>query len=170
TASRWLTSATSLAQIAPSPIPRPTSGERSSPHKTGSDSARSKIRSPTLIELLDSIRRGFFMYDAIVVGARCAGSPLSMLLARKGYKVLIVDRATFPSDSISTHFIWPTGVDCLQRWGLLDRLHATGCPPVHRMGIDLGPFQLEGAPPPIGNIGYMYGPRRTVLDKLLLDA
>src|SRR5579883_1793485 len=110
------------------------------------------------------------MYDAIVIGARCAGSPLSMLLARKGYKVLLVDRGTFPSDAISTHFIWPTGVDCLKRWGLLDRLRATGCPPVHRIGIDLGPFQLEGAPPPIDDLAEMYGPRRTVLDKLLLDA
>ena len=32
------------------------------------------------------------MYDAIVVGARCAGSPVALLLARKGYKVLLVDR------------------------------------------------------------------------------
>ena len=42
-------------------------------------------------------------YDAIVVGARCAGSPTAMLLARKGYRVLVVDRATFPSDTVSTH-------------------------------------------------------------------
>ncbi len=42
-------------------------------------------------------------YDAIVVGARCAGSPVAMLLARKGYKVLVVDRSTFPSDTVSTH-------------------------------------------------------------------
>lgn len=70
------------------------------------------------------------MFDAIVVGARCAGSPLSMLLARKGYRVLLVDRATFPSDAISTQFIWPPGVSCLQRWGLLNRLRATNCPSI----------------------------------------
>ena len=40
------------------------------------------------------------MYDAIIVGARCAGSPTAMLLSRKGYKVLLVDRASFPSDII----------------------------------------------------------------------
>ncbi len=50
------------------------------------------------------------MYDAIVVGARCAGSPTAMLLARKGYQVLLVDRATFPSDTMSTHFIYPPGI------------------------------------------------------------
>ena len=50
------------------------------------------------------------MYDAIIVGARCAGSPLAMLLARKGYKVLVLDRSTFPSDIISGHYIQPAGV------------------------------------------------------------
>ena len=38
-------------------------------------------------------------YDAIIVGARCAGSPTAMLLARRGYKVLVVDKAAFPSDT-----------------------------------------------------------------------
>ena len=61
-------------------------------------------------------------YNAIVVGARCAGSPTAMLLARKGYKVLVVDRAAFPSDTISTHIVHPLGVAALKRWGLLDRI------------------------------------------------
>ena len=59
-------------------------------------------------------------YDAIMIGARCGGSPTAMLLARKGYRVLIVDRATFPSDTVSTHFIHPPGVAALDRWGLRD--------------------------------------------------
>ena len=59
------------------------------------------------------------MYDAIIVGARCAGSPTAMLLARQGFKVLLVDRATFPSDTISTHILWPHGAEILARWGLL---------------------------------------------------
>ena len=67
------------------------------------------------------------MYDAIIVGARCAGAPAAMLLARKGYRVLFVDRASFPSDALSTHIIWPHGAEILDRWGLLDRLAATGC-------------------------------------------
>ncbi|HEX5041701.1 MAG TPA: FAD-dependent monooxygenase [Candidatus Polarisedimenticolaceae bacterium] len=68
-------------------------------------------------------------YDAIVVGARCAGSPTAMLLARKGYKVLLLDKARFPSETISTHLIWPHAAEQLDRWGLLERLAATGCPP-----------------------------------------
>src|SRR5688572_22627752 len=87
-------------------------------------------------------------YDAIVVGARCAGSPVAMLLARRGHKVLMVDRATFPSDTISTHLIHPPGVAALRRWGLLDRLLATGCPPIHRYAFDMGPFVFDGIPGP----------------------
>jgi 2-polyprenyl-6-methoxyphenol hydroxylase-like FAD-dependent oxidoreductase len=78
------------------------------------------------------------MFDAIVVGARCGGSPTAMLLARRGYRVLSVDRATFPSDTISTHFIWTPGVACLKRWGLLDRLSSTNCPASCAVGLDLG--------------------------------
>jgi 2-polyprenyl-6-methoxyphenol hydroxylase-like FAD-dependent oxidoreductase len=108
-------------------------------------------------------------YHAIVVGARCAGSPTAMLLARKGYKVLLVDRARFPSDTISTHLLHPPGVAALRRWGLLDRLTATGCPPIDTYAFDFGPFTISGAP---GNdqAPVAYGPKRTVLDKLLVDA
>jgi 2-polyprenyl-6-methoxyphenol hydroxylase-like FAD-dependent oxidoreductase len=108
-------------------------------------------------------------YDAIVVGARCAGSPVAMLLARKGYTVLVVDRATFPSDTISTHLVQPPGVAALRSWGLLDRVLATGCPPIDRYSFDFGAFTIEGKPghdeEPIA-----YAPRRTVLDQILVEA
>lgn len=109
-------------------------------------------------------------FDAIVVGARCGGSPAAMLLARRGYKVLVVDRDQFPSDTLSTHMIHPAGVASLERWGLLDRLVATGCPPIDRYSYDFGFFTIAGAPQPIDGVKVGYGPRRTVLDKLLVDA
>ena len=108
-------------------------------------------------------------YDAIVVGARCAGSPTAMLLARKGYKTLLVDRATFPSDTVSTHLIHPPGVALLKRWGLLGQVAATGCPAIHTYAFDVGPFVIAGSPGPADS-PVAYGPRRTVLDKILLDA
>jgi 2-polyprenyl-6-methoxyphenol hydroxylase-like FAD-dependent oxidoreductase len=108
-------------------------------------------------------------FDAIVVGARCAGSPIAMLLARKGYRVLMVDRATFPSDTISTHLIHPPGVAALKRWGLLDAVRATGCPPIGTYTFDMGPFVLTGSPGTT-EAPEAYAPRRTVLDKLLIDA
>lgn len=111
------------------------------------------------------------MYDAIVVGARCAGSPTAMLLARRGYKVLLLDKAGFPSDTISTHIVWPHGAELLDRWGLLDRLAATGCPPIGlNMTFDVGPFALKGGVKATNGGRGGFCPRRTVLDKLLVDA
>ena len=108
-------------------------------------------------------------YDVIVIGARCAGAPTAMLLARKGYRVLLVDRATFPSDTISTHAIHPKGIAALARWGLLERLRATGCPPIHTYRFDFGQFTIAGAPG-TRESPFAFCPRRTVLDKLLVDA
>jgi flavin-dependent dehydrogenase len=112
------------------------------------------------------------MYDAIVVGARCAGSPTAMLLARKGYKVLLADKMSFPSDIMSTHYIHPPGVARLAGWGLLDRLHATGCPPITELTVEMGGASLSRPPPPpdAPPPPPAYCPRRTVLDKLLVDA
>jgi flavin-dependent dehydrogenase len=110
------------------------------------------------------------MYDTIIVGARAAGSPTAMLLARMGHRVLVVDRASFPSDTLSTHYIHQPGVARLRRWGLLDRLIATGCPPSRQLLFDVGPFALTGAPPPSDGVAEGYAPRRTVLDALLVEA
>jgi flavin-dependent dehydrogenase len=109
-------------------------------------------------------------YDAIVIGARCAGSPTAMLLARKGHRVLLLDKATFPSDTMSTHLVHPPGVAALKRWGLLERLEATGCPQVERYSFDFGPVSVAGSPQATEGIDHAYGPRRTILDKLLVDA
>ena len=108
-------------------------------------------------------------YDAIILGARCAGSPTAMLLARKGYRVLVVDRSTFPSDTVSTHVLQPMAVAALARWGLLERLTATGCPPVSTFMFDFGPVTITGAPGTEA-APHAYCPRRTVLDKILVDA
>jgi flavin-dependent dehydrogenase len=110
------------------------------------------------------------MYDAIVVGARCAGAPTAMLLARKGYRVLLVDRASFPSDIMSGHYIHQPGVAQLRRWGLLERVRTTGCPPITGYTFDVGPFALTGAAPPADGVHEGYGPRRLLLDKILVDA
>ena len=111
------------------------------------------------------------MFDIIIVGARCAGSPTAMLLARRGFKVLLVDRAAFPSDTLSTHILWPHGAEILGRWGLLDRLAATGVPPICRqMTFDVGPFALRGTIPDSNEGRGGFCPRRTVLDSLLVSA
>jgi flavin-dependent dehydrogenase len=92
-----------------------------------------------------------------------------MLLARKGYRVLLLDRDAFPSDHMSTHWIHQPGMARLERWGLRERLVATGCPPITSITMDIGPFALHGTTPPAGEVKEAYCPRRTVLDKLLVD-
>ncbi|MGC2698262.1 MAG: NAD(P)/FAD-dependent oxidoreductase [Candidatus Angelobacter sp.] len=111
------------------------------------------------------------MYDAIVVGARCAGAPTALLLARKGYKVLLLDRGTFPSDMpFSNHYVHQTGSARLKRWGLLDALAASNCPPIRTNYFDYGDFSLTGSPPPAeGDVTEAYAPRRIKLDPILVD-
>lgn len=108
-------------------------------------------------------------YDVIVVGARCAGAPTAMLLARRGHRVLVVDRAAFPSDTVSTHVLHPRAGESLRRWGLLDAVVATGCPAVSTYRFDFGSFALSGTPASAEGLP-AYAPRRTVLDKILVDA
>jgi 2-polyprenyl-6-methoxyphenol hydroxylase-like FAD-dependent oxidoreductase len=110
------------------------------------------------------------MYDAIVVGARCAGSPTAMLLARRGYRVLLVDRAEFPSDTVSTHVVQAPAVAALHRWGLLDKLTSSGVPAIETYTFDFGPLTISGTPHPADGFSAAYAPRRFVLDKVLVDA
>jgi 2-polyprenyl-6-methoxyphenol hydroxylase-like FAD-dependent oxidoreductase len=109
-------------------------------------------------------------HDVLVVGTRCAGASLAMLLARSGHKVLAIDRAHFPSDTVSTHFLWPRTTSFLAKWGLLDKLAATGCPPIERVTADYGPVAVSGRPTSVDGTEVMYSPRRIVLDLLLVEA
>ena len=109
------------------------------------------------------------MYDAIVVGARCAGAPLAMLLARRGARVLLVDRASFPSNIPHGHFIHRHGPRRLSDWGVLPRL-AARTPGVVSAVFDLGDFPLRAENLSENGVALGYGPRRTTLDKILIDA
>lgn len=109
------------------------------------------------------------MYDAIIVGARCGGSPTAMLLAQKGYRVLLVDRATFPSDTMSTFIIHYPGIKQLKKWGLLEQVMATNCPLNHKRYEDINGHILEGSLPEEDDV-MSIAPRRILLDKILVDA
>jgi 2-polyprenyl-6-methoxyphenol hydroxylase-like FAD-dependent oxidoreductase len=110
------------------------------------------------------------VYDVIVVGARVAGAATAMLLARQGLRVLALDEATFPSDTLSTHQVQLPGGARLKRWGLLDRVIASGAPPARRVRFDPGPVVLEGHFPTFQGVDAVYSPRRTVLDAILVEA
>src|SRR5579885_3659436 len=110
------------------------------------------------------------MYDVVVVGTRAAGATAAMLLAQAGLKVLAVDRASFPSDTLSTNNIQLPGVARLERWGLLGQIAAAGTPAIRRVRFDPGPVVLEGSYPQHEGVDAVYGPRRTLLDALLVEA
>ena len=110
------------------------------------------------------------MYDAIVIGARCGGAATAMLLARKGHRVLLVDRAVFPSDIPHGHLIHRGGPKRLASWGLLDRVIATGAPAITSMSSDLGDVTLASSDLSMGDVPVAIGPRRTALDRVLVDA
>src|SRR5262245_29374438 len=109
------------------------------------------------------------MYDAIIVGARCAGSSVGMLLARRGHRVLIVDRAHFPSEIPQGHFIHRHGPRRLHDWGLGARV-AGMCPPITATTLDVGDFPLSADGLLRDGIPLGYAPRRARLDSLLLEA
>jgi 2-polyprenyl-6-methoxyphenol hydroxylase-like FAD-dependent oxidoreductase len=109
------------------------------------------------------------MFDVAIVGARCSGSSLGMLLARQGARVLLVDRATFPSDIPHGHFIHRHGPARLHRWGVLDQI-AARTPAVSNLLYDAGDFPLVARNLVEDGIAWGYAPRRLTLDKILLDA
>jgi 2-polyprenyl-6-methoxyphenol hydroxylase-like FAD-dependent oxidoreductase len=109
-------------------------------------------------------------YDVVVVGARAAGASTAMLLAQQGHRVLLLDRARLPSEIAQGHFIYRHGPRRLQKWGLLDRIVASGSPPVTRLSMDLGDFPLESRDLSDDGVPWGIGPRRGVLDKILLEA
>jgi flavin-dependent dehydrogenase len=110
------------------------------------------------------------MYDAIVVGARCAGSPTAMLLARQGHRVLLVDRDTFPSDTFRAHAVRTAGATALMRWGLYETVVATGCPQFRSYAFDMDDFPLKGYPSFPEGAPLEIAPRRKVLDAILVRA
>lgn len=108
--------------------------------------------------------------DVVVVGGRCAGSATAMLLADAGHDVLVLDRASFPSDTVSTHVIPRTGLVQLTRWGLLEALHASGAPRITTVETDTGAEVVARRVKDRRGVDHLLAPRRTVLDALLQDA
>ena len=108
------------------------------------------------------------MYDSIVVGARAAGSPTAMLLARAGHRVLLLDKAHFPSDTMSTHFLAVSATEQLDRWGLLAAVRTSGCPMIEKITWEFEGTYFETPFPPIEGMRECYAPRRYVLDEILV--
>ena len=109
-------------------------------------------------------------YDAVVVGGRVAGASTALLLARAGHRVAVVDRVRFPSDTLSTHLIWPSGVIQLQRWGLLEAIEDAGTPMLSTIRNDVDGIAFEMPVWTESGVEAVCAPRRTVLDPAILGA
>lgn len=109
-------------------------------------------------------------YDVIVVGGRVAGASTAMLLARRGHRVLLVERAAMPSDTVSTHALLRTGVLQLTRWGILDRITGAGTPPVRDITLGFDDERIPFRVRPECGVDTLYAPRRYLLDAELLEA
>jgi flavin-dependent dehydrogenase len=110
-------------------------------------------------------------YDVAIVGARIAGATLAALLGDAGYRVLLIDRAAFPSATLSTHFFRGAhAVAVLQRLGVLDEVLALDCPPLTRQYMYSNglPEPAVGPPQDPGTIGYALSVRRESLDHILV--
>ncbi|MBE8518403.1 FAD-dependent monooxygenase [Amycolatopsis sp. H6(2020)] len=110
------------------------------------------------------------MYDVIVVGARCAGAPTALLLARAGHRVLLIDKSAYGSDTLSTHLVHQPGIAALARWGVLDDVRASGCPPLERTVYEIADVRIDGCAGGVAGQRAKFAPRRRVLDALLVDA
>jgi flavin-dependent dehydrogenase len=109
-------------------------------------------------------------HDVVVVGARCAGAATAMLLATAGHDVVLLDRDTFPSDTLSTHAIARAGVVQLQRWGLLQAVLDTGAPPIRDVEFHSGGVTVARTIKERSGVDMLVAPRRHVLDTLLVNA
>jgi flavin-dependent dehydrogenase len=109
-------------------------------------------------------------YDVVIAGARCAGAATALLLARAGAKVLVVDRQKYGTDTVSTHALMRAGVMQLDRWGVLPAVMAAGTPPVRESTFYYGGEAVHIDIKPEHGVDFLCAPRRTVLDRVLVDA
>jgi flavin-dependent dehydrogenase len=109
-------------------------------------------------------------HDVVVVGGRVAGSATAMLLARLGHDVVVLDQASFPSDTVSTHSIARSGVVQLRRWGLLNDVLDSGTPAIRQVTFNAAGASVTRTIKDKAGVDFLVAPRRYVLDTILATA
>ena len=109
-------------------------------------------------------------HDVVIVGARAAGAATALLLARLGHDVVLLDRAAFPSDTVSTHQLARPGVVQLHRWGLLDDVLASGAPAIRQVTFAAGGTSVTRPVKHKAGVDLLVAPRRYILDTIVADA
>ena len=108
--------------------------------------------------------------DVVIAGGRCAGSSTAIALARRDRSVVVLDGTSFPSDTLSTHLMFPAHIAELDRLGVREQVEALGAPRHERASLEAGGILIEG--PFSGTDGFAYGScvRREGLDDILVQA
>jgi 2-polyprenyl-6-methoxyphenol hydroxylase-like FAD-dependent oxidoreductase len=110
-------------------------------------------------------------FDVIIVGARCAGASLAVILARAGMKVAVVEQATFPKMTLSSHLMEADGLDFLRRIGVLDAVRQTGARFMKRVDLRLNDLRVvKNWPLRFDDVGGAMFLRRHLLDSILAEA
>ena len=107
--------------------------------------------------------------DAVVVGARCAGSAAATALASAGRSVIALDRVAFPADTISTHLLFPGGVAELARLGAYERVAELGAPPLTSALVSGGGFAPSARFRDVDGVAHGWCVRRPGLDAALVE-
>ena len=109
-------------------------------------------------------------YDAVISGARCAGAATALLMARAGARVLVIEQGGYGTDSLSTHALMRGAVVQLHRWGVLPEIQAAGTPPIRSTTFGYTDREVTVAIEPKYGVSALYAPRRSLLDRVLVDA
>jgi flavin-dependent dehydrogenase len=109
-------------------------------------------------------------HDVVVVGARAAGAATALLLARLGHDVVLLERETFPADTVSTHQLARTGVVQLHRWGLLQRVLDSGAPPIRQVTFTIAGESVTRPIKGKAGVDLLLAPRRYILDTIVAEA
>jgi 2-polyprenyl-6-methoxyphenol hydroxylase-like FAD-dependent oxidoreductase len=109
-------------------------------------------------------------HDVVVVGARAAGAATALLLARHGHDVVLIDRCTFPADTLSTHQIARPGVVQLRRWGLLQAVLDSGAPAIRQITFTAPGESVTRTVKHSAGVDLLVAPRRYILDAIVAEA
>jgi menaquinone-9 beta-reductase len=108
-------------------------------------------------------------FEAIVIGGGPAGATTALLLARRGWRVAVVEKSTFPRRKVCGEFISATNIGLLDTLGIGEGWRAQAGPEVQRVGFYCGGTIVDAPMPGArrGRFGRALG--RDLLDTMLLE-
>jgi 2-polyprenyl-6-methoxyphenol hydroxylase-like FAD-dependent oxidoreductase len=109
-------------------------------------------------------------HAVVIVGARAAGAATALLLGRLGHDVVLVDRAIFPADTMSTHQLARPAVVQLHRWGLLPAVLASGVPAIRQVNVTAAGESMRLVVKDKAGVDLLLAPRRYILDTIVAEA